>query len=186
MTQIAQMRSEVHSAKPALAFHSNHLCLPCNLWIALTDAGMRGCVARSAPRCAQLTNPLVRARAKRFATKTAFFTAAAAMNRIGRTKSGTALARKLHAQTGPCSLPKRASIQHKLAQTCTNLHWPHKKENHIGIFTPNSSAHCRAISYPASAWRKMPSMGSFVSTRLIRSSASFVPSHTITCPACCE
>ena len=62
---------------------------------------------------------------------------------------------------------------------CTKIH-----SRPIGSLTFFSRAHCKAISYPASAWRSTPIAGSLVSTRSSRRAASGVPSATITCPAC--
>ena len=56
----------------------------------------------------------------------------------------------------------------------------------IGIFSPVFFANAIASGYPASACRATPSPGSFVSTRSIRLAISFVPSATVTCPACNE
>ena len=53
-------------------------------------------------------------------------------------------------------------------------------------FPAAAHAQSRAISYPASAWRITPVAGSLNSTRRIFSSASAVPSHTITTPECWE
>src|SRR5579863_8691423 len=56
----------------------------------------------------------------------------------------------------------------------------------IGIFTPAFFANSFASSYPASTCRATPIPGSLVNTRSIRDAISFVPSATVTCPACCE
>src|SRR5690349_24390139 len=56
----------------------------------------------------------------------------------------------------------------------------------MGIFTPVFFANAFASGYPASTCRATPSPGSFVSTRSMRFAISFVPSATVTCPACCE
>src|SRR5215469_17646763 len=56
----------------------------------------------------------------------------------------------------------------------------------IGTLTPVFFANAIASGYPASTCLATPIPGSFVSTRSMRSAISFVPSATVTCPACCE
>src|SRR5215468_9282507 len=56
----------------------------------------------------------------------------------------------------------------------------------IGTRTPLFFANLIASGYPASTCRTTPMPGSFVNTRSMRVAISFVPSATVTCPACCE
>src|SRR5206468_8011095 len=61
-----------------------------------------------------------------------------------------------------------------------------KDSARMGSRMPWRRAASSASGYPASAWRAMPSPGSFVSTRSSRRPADGVPSATLTCPAWSE
>ena len=139
MTHIAQMSaSERRSRAPGTC--GNPVRGPAS-WIPARSGGAgmtddsRAQATRAMLRGDRFTSPLARARVKRFATKPAFFTAAAGMNRIGRTKSRTpAGARKLHpGRTHSVNqMHERAHVQCPNAhQSCTkeqkldtNLHKP--------------------------------------------------------------
>ena len=82
-----------------------------------------------------------------------------------RTESGLARAGRTHAL--PLPIPQRRFRSGRVRGS-------------MGMVAPRSYAILRAFSYPASAWRKIPMRGSLVSTRLSLSSASGVPSATMT------
>src|SRR5678815_4692257 len=99
MTQFTGMRSKPFTVSAALASHPDHPRYSprriFDLWIALSPP-LRARATRVMLQSDQFRSPLRRARAKRFAAKPAFLTAAAASNRSGVTESGTSIrARKL-------------------------------------------------------------------------------------------